>query len=120
MICVSRAPVKFPKVYRSLTVVRQHQVCIYARDESRIMTYVLPRAFFIVLAWAMTGALIRNLWAVADPMIFAVVGAPWVFGGIAYFAYLRKLRRDIEDLERRRYGASPQRALPTFDSPAAD
>jgi hypothetical protein len=67
------------------------------------MAYVLPRAFFILIAWAMTCALIRNLWPAADPMIFGMVGAPWVFGGIAYFAYLRKLRRDIEELERRRF-----------------
>jgi hypothetical protein len=84
------------------------------------MTYVLPRAFFIVVAWAMTGALIRSLWAAVDPMIFAVMGAAWVFGGIGYFAYLRKLRRDIEELERRRYGGSRQRTLPTFESPAAE
>jgi hypothetical protein len=38
-------------------------------------------------------------------MIFGVAGASWVLGGIAYFGYLRKLRRDIEELERnRRFG----------------
>jgi len=34
-----------------------------------------------------------------------MAGAFWVIGGIAYFGYLRKLRRDIEELEHnRRYG----------------
>jgi hypothetical protein len=40
-------------------------------------------------------------------MVFGVAGATWVFGGGAFFAYLRKLRRDIEELERaRRYSVN--------------
>jgi hypothetical protein len=64
--------------------------------------------------------LIRNLWPAANPMIFVVVGAVWVVGGIAYFSYLHKLRRDIEELERRRRSASRQRDLQPLESPAAD
>jgi hypothetical protein len=53
----------------------------------------------------MTCGLIRNLWPAVDPMTFGIAGACWALGGIAYFAYLRKLRRDIEELERnRRFG----------------
>jgi hypothetical protein len=38
-------------------------------------------------------------------MTFGIAGACWALGGIAYLAYLRKLRRDIEELERnRRFG----------------
>jgi hypothetical protein len=61
------------------------------------MAYLLPRAVMVLIAWGMTCGLIKNLWPEADPMIF---------GGIAYFAYLRKLRREIDDLQRnRRYSA---------------
>ena len=64
------------------------------------MAYLLPRAVLIIAAWAMTCALIARLWPGAEPMIFGVVGGCWIFGGVAYFGYLHKLRRDIEELER--------------------
>ena len=71
------------------------------------MAYLLPRAVLIIIAWAMTCALIKKLWPEAEPMVFGVAGATWVLGGDAYFAYLRKLRRDIEELERaRRYSVN--------------
>ncbi len=66
------------------------------------MGYLLPRAVIVLIAWGMTCGLIRNLWPAADPMIFGVAGASWGVCGIAYFGYLRKLRRDIEELERNR------------------
>jgi hypothetical protein len=64
------------------------------------MAYLLPRAIIVLIAWVITCGLIRNLWPEADPRVFGVAGASWVMVGIAYFAYLRKLRRDIEELER--------------------
>jgi hypothetical protein len=52
----------------------------------------------------MTCALIKKMWPEAEPVVFGLAGASSMFGGAAYFAYLRKLRRDIEKLERaRRY-----------------
>ena len=66
------------------------------------MAYLLPRAILILAAWGATCALIRNMWPGVDPMIFGVAGASWIFGGIAYFAYLRKLRREIDELQRNR------------------
>ena len=66
------------------------------------MAYLLPRAILILVAWGLTCALIRNMWPGADPMIFGVAGASWIFGGIGYFAYLRKLRREIDELQRNR------------------
>ena len=68
----------------------------------RIMAYLLPRAILILIAWGMTCGLIGKLWPAADPAIFGVAAACWTLGGIAYFGYLRKLRRDIEELERNR------------------
>jgi hypothetical protein len=70
------------------------------------MVYLLPRAVIVLIAWGMSCVTIRKLWPEADPAIFAVAGACWALGGTAYFGYLRKLRRDIETLERnRRFGA---------------
>jgi len=84
------------------------------------MTYLLPRTLFVLIAWAMTCVLIRNLWPSADPIVFGVAGVVWLLGGIAYFSYLQKLRRDIEELERRRYGMSRQRDLQPVEGPAAE
>jgi hypothetical protein len=66
------------------------------------MGYLLRRAFILVIAWGVTCALIKNLWPDADPMAFGAAGVFWVPGGMSYFVYLRKLRRDIAALERRR------------------
>ncbi len=66
------------------------------------MSYLLPRVFVVLMAWGMTCGMIENLWRDADPMVFGIVGLMWVGGGIAYFVYLRRLRRDIADLERNR------------------
>ena len=74
------------------------------------MAYLLPRAVLIIIAWVMTCALTKELWPEADPVVFGVAGASWVFGGGAYFAYLRKLRRDIEALERSRRYSTNRRA----------
>jgi hypothetical protein len=67
------------------------------------MAYFLPRAFIVLLAWGMTCSLIKNLWPDADGTIYGVAGLSWACVGIAYFGYLAKLRRDIEELERRRF-----------------
>lgn len=66
------------------------------------MSYLLPRAFIVLMAWGMTCGLIGNLWRDADPMVFGIVGLLWVGGGMTYFVCLRKLRRDIAEIERNR------------------
>ncbi len=69
------------------------------------MAYLLPRAVMVLIAWGLTCGLIRKLWPDTDPMIFFVAGASWTVAAVAYFAYLRRLRRDIDELDRRRYSA---------------
>lgn len=69
------------------------------------MAYLVPRGVILVIAWGITCALIKKLSPSADPVIFGIAGASCACAGTAYFAYLRKLKRDIEELERRRYGA---------------
>ena len=64
------------------------------------MVYLLPRAVLVFIAWGMTCALIRKFWPAADSMVFAAAGATWIAAASAYFGYLHKLRRDIEQLER--------------------
>jgi hypothetical protein len=72
----------------------------------RDMGYVLPRLAIIVLAWGITCGLLKSLWPGVDATVFGVVAAAWGIGGTAYFAYLRKLQRDIDELERRHFGAA--------------
>jgi hypothetical protein len=69
------------------------------------MANLLPRAVMVLIAWGLTCGLTRKLWPDTDPMIFCVVGASWTGAAAAYFAYLRRLKRDIDDLSRRRYSA---------------
>ncbi len=69
------------------------------------MAYLFSRALVVLVAWGVSCVAIRELFPEADPGIFGIAGAFWVVGGTAYFGYLHKLRRDIEELERnRRYG----------------
>jgi drug/metabolite transporter (DMT)-like permease len=74
------------------------------------MAYLLPRAVLILVVWAMSCALIRKWWPEADAPIFVGALVCWIFGGIAYFGYLHKLRRDIAALERAR-GYSVDRSM---------
>ena len=84
------------------------------------MSYLLPRAFIVLLAWGMSSLAIRKLWPEADVTVFGAVGACWVVGGIAYFGYLRKLRRDIAELERGRGYASIQARVKATDTSRVD
>jgi ABC-type polysaccharide/polyol phosphate export permease len=61
------------------------------------MTYILPRAFIVLIAWGITCGIIMHLWSDVDPMIFYVAGASWAFAGIVGFGYMHKLRREFED-----------------------
>jgi hypothetical protein len=67
------------------------------------MSYLLPRAIIILIAWGLTSVFVEQLMPDADPVIFAVIGALWALGGAAYCGYRHRLRRDIDELERRRF-----------------
>jgi hypothetical protein len=58
------------------------------------MAYILPRAFIVLVGWAITCGLIKNVWSSVDPMVFYVAGGSWAIAGIACFGYLRKLRSE--------------------------
>jgi uncharacterized membrane protein YccC len=75
------------------------------------MTYLLPRTLAVLIAWAISCVAIKKLFPDVDSSMFGIAGACWVTGGVAYFGYLGKLRRDIEQLERnRRYGVAGAQA----------
>jgi hypothetical protein len=63
------------------------------------MAYLLPRAVLTLMAWGVTCVLIRKFWPHADLTVFGVAGASLV---AVAGAYLHKLRRDIDALERAR------------------
>lgn len=77
------------------------------------MSYWLPRAVMLLIVWGMTCGLIRHFWPETDPIVFGIAGAFWAVGGVAYFAYLRKLRRDIDKLERDWRHSAPRGAIKT-------
>jgi hypothetical protein len=66
------------------------------------MAYLLPRAVLILVMWLMSCALIRKWSPEADATVYVGALMCWIGGGIAYFGYLHKLRRDIAALERDR------------------
>jgi hypothetical protein len=47
----------------------------------------------VLIGWGLTCGFITKGWSYTDPTIFYVAGASWAFAGIAFFGYLRKLRR---------------------------
>lgn len=96
------------QIYRMITIPGHHRIPLPLRDTT--MAYLLPRAVLIIIAWVMTCALTKELWPEADPVVFGVAGASWVFGGGAYFAYLRKPLHNIEALERSRRYSMNRRA----------
>ncbi len=57
------------------------------------MSYLLPRAFIVLMGWGMTCALIFNIRRNVDPQIFYIAGAAWTLAGIAGFGYLYRQRR---------------------------
>jgi hypothetical protein len=70
------------------------------REARFMMSYLLPRAALVITLWGMSCTLIKHLWPPAGGVIFAIAAASWAIAATVYFAYLRKLRRDIEGLER--------------------
>jgi hypothetical protein len=61
------------------------------------MTYILPRAFIVLIGWGITCALIYNIWPGVDPAIFVLAGVSWVLAGFVCLGYMHRLRSEIED-----------------------
>jgi hypothetical protein len=61
------------------------------------MTYWLPRAVIVLIAWATT-CLLMNIVISVDPLVFYLAGGVWAFVGLISFSYMYKLRRDESSL----------------------
>jgi hypothetical protein len=68
-----------------------------ASKGARIMAYILPRAFIVLIGWGITCGLITDVWSNVDPKIFYVAGASWALAGFLCFGYLHRLRREAQD-----------------------
>lgn len=60
------------------------------------MAYILPRAFIVLIGWAVTCGFIIRVWSTAGAPAFYLAGASWALAGIICFGYLHKLRREAE------------------------
>lgn len=65
------------------------------------MAYILPRAFIVLVAWAITCGLIKNVWSPVDPMILYLAGASWALAGTLGFGYLHRLRTEADGRHRK-------------------
>jgi hypothetical protein len=61
------------------------------------MTYILPRAFIVLIGWGITCALIYNIWPRVDATIFVIAGLSWALAGFVCFGYMYRLRAGLED-----------------------
>jgi hypothetical protein len=82
-------------VYRLLTIPAHHWGLLPLGLES--MTYWLPRAVIVLIAWATT-CLLMNIVTSVDPLVFYLAGGVWAFVGLISFSYMYKLRRDESSL----------------------
>jgi len=65
------------------------------------MAYILPRAFIVLLLWGITCGLIVAIVPSTDPAVYLFAGVSWAMAGMVCFGYIRKLRREEEDLRLR-------------------
>ena len=63
------------------------------------MAYLLSRAVIFLIGWAATCGIAMNVFNNVDPVFYYAAAATWGLAGIAYLAYLHKLRR-AADLQR--------------------
>ena len=60
------------------------------------MTYILPRAVIVLIAWGTT-CLIMNVFTAVDPLVFYIAGGVWSLVGLSCFGYLYNLRLEAND-----------------------
>jgi hypothetical protein len=62
------------------------------------MAYVLPRLFIAAMGWGFTCVVMWTAWPGIDAMSACYAGAVWAFAAASYVAYMRKLRREFQEL----------------------
>jgi fatty acid desaturase len=60
------------------------------------MSYLLPRAVIVLIAWGAT-CLIMSVWTNVSPLVFYLAGGVWAFVGLICFGYMQKLRREEDE-----------------------
>jgi hypothetical protein len=73
------------------------------------MSYILPRAVIVLIAWGTT-CLIMNIFTNVDPLVFYIAGGVWSLVGLVCFGYMHKLRYEAD--------AQPAHGLTRFEAPA--
>jgi hypothetical protein len=71
------------------------------------MAYVLPRAVLVLLGWGATYWLLTLLSTQLPPAVVYMTGIGWALAGVVSFGYIRKLRREVDAAEGRRFDAGP-------------
>jgi hypothetical protein len=60
------------------------------------MSYILPRAFIVLIGWAITCGLIDTVGFKVDLLIGCFAAMSWALAGIVCFGYLHKWRREAQ------------------------
>jgi len=61
------------------------------------MAYILPRAVIVLIGWAITCGVIRNVSVQVSPTAFYIAAISWALAGIACFGYLHRLRSELHE-----------------------
>jgi hypothetical protein len=61
------------------------------------MAYILPRALIVLIGWAITCGVIRNVSAQVGSIVFYVAAISSALVGIACFGYLHRLRSELHE-----------------------
>jgi hypothetical protein len=62
------------------------------------MAYALPRVFIAAIGWVFTCVAMWTAWPQVDAMAACYTAALWAAAAAAYIAYLRKLRREFQEV----------------------
>jgi hypothetical protein len=62
------------------------------------MAYALPRVFIAAIGWGFTCIVMWTAWPHLDSTAACYAGAFWAFAAASYVAYMRKLRREFQEL----------------------
>ena len=62
------------------------------------MAYALPRVFIAAIGWVFTCVAMWTAWPQIDATAACYAGALWATAAAAYIAYLRKLRREFQEV----------------------
>jgi hypothetical protein len=75
--------------------------------EARRMVYVLPRIIIFAIAWGISCVLISAVRPAAGFFDFCFAAVSWASTGYVYVIYMRKLRRQRQDLRLARSALPP-------------